>query len=113
MNVTHLSNPVVRAAVQAMNDADRKAWSALFEAGAVLTEAGHRRSLAQWSEHELFGPGKGHLASIERQEDDGLTVHGRFHSNQWGELETILRFQVDGGKIRRLDVRTSKSSAAG
>jgi len=58
----------------------------------------------EWSESELFGDSKAYLMSIDRVEDNGLTLYGKFHSDQWGEFETFMRFHVQGNKIARLDV---------
>lgn len=109
MKLEDLTHSVVQAAIQAMNGADHAGWRALFANDAVLTDSGYRRSLAQWSEHEVFGRGKGRLASIEREEAGGLTIHGRFRSAQWGEFPTTLRFCIEGGKITRLDIGSAAS----
>jgi hypothetical protein len=35
-----------------------------------------------WSERELFGFSLAYLSSIDKVEDEGLTIYGKFHSDQ-------------------------------
>lgn len=104
MNLDELSNPLVKAAIAAMRAGDRQGWLRLFAPNAVLTDDGNPRDLEQWSDSELFGASRGYLMSIDRAADDGLTIYGRFHSDQWGEFDTYLKFQIQGDRITRLDV---------
>jgi hypothetical protein len=46
MLTDNLTNPTVKAAIEALQKGDRKAWSALFEPGATLYDDGHPRPLA-------------------------------------------------------------------
>lgn len=105
MNMDQLTQPQVYAAVAAMNTGNREAWTALFAPDAVLTDDGNTRNFLQWSDSELFGKGKGRLTSIDRVEDNGCTIYGTFHSDQWGTFNTFFKFHVNtAGKIDRLDV---------
>jgi hypothetical protein len=40
MNTDALTNPTVKAAIEALQKGDRQAWAALFEAGAKLYDDG-------------------------------------------------------------------------
>jgi hypothetical protein len=42
---------------------------------------------------EYFGMAEA-LASINKVEDGGLTIYGKFHSDQWGDFKTFMRFHV-------------------
>ncbi len=97
-----LTNPTVRAAIDALQKGDRPAWSALFEPNASLYDDGSPRSLAKFT-HDALGHER--FTSIERVENDGLDVIGRFHSDQWGNFRTYFRFELTpAGKIQRLDI---------
>jgi hypothetical protein len=107
MNTDSLQHPLVRAAIIALNGRDRTAWLILFSADALLTDDGNSQDLVPWSDNELFGADHGQLTTVTRQEDGGLSIYGNFHSSRWGDFNTFMRFQVQDGKIVRLDVGQS------
>ena len=97
-----LENPTVKAAIEAFQKGDRKAWSALFEHDAELFDDGSPRSLERFTREAL---GHERFTSFDRVSPDGLEVVGKFHSEQWGDFKTYFRFQVGpDGKIDRLDI---------
>ena len=97
-----LTNPVVKAAIEAFQTGDRKAWSALFEDDAELFDDGSPRSLEKFTRDAI---GHERFTTIDRVSPDGLEVVGKFRSEQWGDFRTYFRFQVGpDGKIHRLDV---------
>lgn len=97
-----LKNPTVKAAIEAFQAGDRKAWSALFEEDAELFDDGSPRSLEKFTRDAL---GHERFTSFDRVSPDGLEVVGKFHSEQWGDFKTYFRFQVgSGGKVYRLDI---------
>ncbi|SRR6266568_963554 len=104
MDSDRLLDPVVKAAFKAMNESDRDAWLGLFDANAILSDDGNERDYKQWSDSEIFGAGKGRITSITRVVDRGLTFHANFHSARWGDFKTFWKFEIEGGKIVRLDV---------
>src|SRR5579871_5625704 len=99
MTPDSLLDPRVKAALDAMKVRDRRAWFNLFTTEAILTDDGNAHDFAKWSDAELFGEDKGYLMSIDRVEDHGLTVYGKFHSDRWGEFETFMRFTVKNDKF--------------
>ncbi|MEO8393889.1 MAG: hypothetical protein ABI700_12935 [Chloroflexota bacterium] len=104
MNTELLTNPLVKAAIEAMNARDRQGWLRLFADGAALSDDGYLRDLIHWSDHELFGKHKSYLKSINRVEDNGLSIYGTFYSDRWGEFETFMRFNIFDNQITRLDL---------
>ena len=104
MNIDQLHNSVVRAALTALHAGDRKAWLALFDTHAILTDDGDKRNYVEWSDTELFGKGNGRIINIESEAADGLTINTLFHSTVWGEFKTFWTFEIQGDKITRLDV---------
>lgn len=104
MNVEGLSNPVVKAAITAWNNRDRAAWMNLFAPDAALTDDGNPHDFIEWSDGEIFGDSKSRITTIDREEDDGLTLYARLSSERWGDFNTFMKFQLADGKITRLDV---------
>ena len=104
MNIDQLHNPVVRAALTALHAGDRKAWLALFDTHAILTDDRDKRNYVEWSDTELFGKGNGRIIDIETETPNGLTINTLFHSTVWGEFKTFWTFEIQGDKITRLDV---------
>jgi len=101
-----LTNPIVKAAIEALQKGDRKAWLALFESDAKLYDDGALRSLEKFTRDAL---GHDRFTSIERVEKDGLDLIGEFHSEQWGDFRTYFRFRISpAGKIKRLDIGQAK-----
>jgi hypothetical protein len=104
MDADQLIDPVVKAAIDAMNAVDREAWLGLFAVDAVLTDDGSERDYKQWSDGEIFGAGSGRITAITEVADRGTTIHADFHSTRWGDFKTFWKFGIKGGKIVRLDV---------
>lgn len=104
MNVSDLSQPLVRAAIEAANARDRQAWLALFADGAVLTDDGSPHALREWSDGELFGESHTRITAIHGEEQHGTLVHADLHSDRWGDFQTFWKFTLANGKITRLDV---------
>jgi hypothetical protein len=102
MNLDMLSNPTVKAAIQALQAGDKQAWNAQFAPGASLFDDGSPRRLKQFTEDAL---GHERFTSIDKVDNDGLDLVGHFHSDQWGDFVTYFRFQLNAaGKITRLDI---------
>jgi hypothetical protein len=102
MTTDVLTNPTVKAAIDALQKGDRHAWSAHFEPGATLYDDGSPRSLDAFIRDAL---GRERFTSIDSVTEGGLHVVGAFHSDQWGDFRTYFRFHLSpAGKIQRLDI---------
>jgi hypothetical protein len=102
LNTNALTNPTVKAAIEALQSGDRKAWTALFEPGAKLYDDGTPRRLEKFTRDAL---GHERFTSIDLVENNGLDLIGAFHADQWGDFRTYFRFRLSpSGKIRRLDI---------
>lgn len=102
MDTDNLTNPTVKAAIDALQEGDKLTWSSLFEPDAALFDDGQPRSLRRFT-HESLGHER--FTSIERIENDGLDLTGSFHSDAWGDFRTYFRFRLAStGKIKRLDI---------
>ena len=102
MFLEEITNPVARAAVKALNDADSSAWSALFTSTAELYDDGNKRDLNSFTKNAF---GHERFTSIDKVENNGLHIYGGFHSDQWGDFKTYFKFHINTeGKIYRLDI---------
>jgi len=102
MNRGVLANPSVKAAIEALQNSDRKTWSALFDPDAELYDGGSPRSLKEFTRDAL---GHERFTSINRFENNELNLTGAFHSDEWGNFRTYFSFQFSSaGKIKRLDI---------
>lgn len=99
----NLTNPTVKAAIDALNAHDRKAWETLFAAGATFSDDGNEGSIANFTAN-AFGKGQEHFTRLDKQEQDGLHVFGQYHSDTWGDFKTYFKFTVMEGRITRLEV---------
>jgi hypothetical protein len=97
-----ISHPVARAAIEAWQQGDEKGWRALFSNDAKLFDDGHPRDLHQFSTEAI---GHERFTSIDKIEDNGLSVYGKFHSDTWGDFKTYFKFHLDAqGKINKLEI---------
>jgi hypothetical protein len=102
MNTDNLTNPTVKAAIEALQRGDREAWAGLFQPDARLYDDGSPRSLEKFTRDAL---GHERFTSIDNVENAGLDLIGGFHSDEWGDFRTYFRFQLAAdGKIKRLDI---------
>ena len=104
-----ITNETVKAAIEALQRGDRKAWSALFEPSAALYDDGSPRSLQKFTDDAL---GHERFTSIESVENHGLDVIGKFHSDTWGDFEPTSNSNCR--RLARSNVSTSgKLDSAG
>jgi hypothetical protein len=99
-----IDQPTVRLAIEAINSRNKKQWYGLFSDKTKLADDGNPYDFSEWCERELFGSSIAYLASIDKVEDRGLTIYGKFHSDQWGDFKTFMRFHVENDKITKLEV---------
>jgi hypothetical protein len=104
VKLSDLSQPLVRAAIEAANTRDQQAWYALFAEDATLTDDGSPEDFRQWSENELFGPSQTRITAIHSEKQDGTVVHADLRSDRWGDFQTFWKFTLANGKITRLEV---------
>jgi hypothetical protein len=100
--IEKLTNPTVKAAIQALQAGDVPAWKNLFTGDAVLLDDGHPRDLERFSD-EAIGHEK--FVSIDTVQEGGLSIEGEFHSDTWGRFRTYFRFTLSSsGKIKKLEI---------
>ncbi len=102
MDTNMLSNSVVKKAIEALQAGDKNSWFSLAADNAQLFDDGNKMDFTAFFEKAL---GHERFTSIDKVENNGLTVYGRFHSDQWGDFKTYFKFHIDGaGRIDRLDI---------
>ncbi|WP_175693943.1 hypothetical protein [Burkholderia ambifaria] len=102
MKIGAPSHPVVRDAIEALQRGDKAAWEALFAKDATLYDDGRPRDLQAFNDEAI---GTERYTTIERIENNGLDLYGRFHSDRWGDFNTYFKFSIDrDGRISRLDI---------
>ncbi|HEY9048958.1 MAG TPA: hypothetical protein VIN08_23825 [Ohtaekwangia sp.] len=102
MNTDKLTNPIVKAAIDALQKGDKKTWLSLFTTDARLYDDGSPRDFKKFSSEAL---GHERFTSIDKIENNGLDVYGHFHSDQWGDFKTYFKFHINvDQKVSRLDI---------
>jgi hypothetical protein len=91
MNTEKLTNALVKNAIDALQAGDKKAWFTLFTDDAQLFDDGHKVDFKSFFEKAL---GHERFTSIDKTEDNGLSIYGKFHSDQWGNFKTYFKFHV-------------------
>jgi hypothetical protein len=102
MQTDKLTNTTVKQAINALQAGDAKAWFAVFTTDAALYDDGNKMNFRSFWEKAL---GHERFTSIDKVEHNGLDVYGHFHSDQWGDFKTYMKFHLQAdGKINRLDI---------
>lgn len=102
MNLENINNQIVKKAIEALQNADKAAWFSLFTEKAALYDDGNKQNFRSFFEKAL---GHERFISIDKVEDNSLSIYGKFHSDTWGNFKTYFKFHIDNnGKITRLDI---------
>ncbi|MFK4146640.1 nuclear transport factor 2 family protein [Streptomyces sp. NPDC004065] len=97
-----LSDPAVRAFVNAVNSHDREGFLHLLAPGATMSDDGAERDLAEWIEQEIFST-HGHM-EVDNESNGGRCLLARYRNDTWGEMRTRWSFVVtDDGRISRFE----------
>jgi len=102
MDTETLKNPIVKKAIDALQTSDKTTWFSLFTSVPELYDDGHKMNFKTFFDKAL---GHERFTSIDKIENNGLDIYGKFHSDQWGNFKTYFRFHINAeGKIERLDI---------
>ena len=96
-----VTDPAVRALLDAINAGDRGAFLAALTPDATMSDDGTERDLAEWVDREIF-TSNGHL-DVESASDGGRSLIANYRNDTWGAMRTSWRFTVTDGKISRFD----------
>ncbi|MCP1300513.1 nuclear transport factor 2 family protein [Chryseobacterium sp. S0630] len=102
MDTSKIKNTIVKQAVEAFQASDIKKWTSLFAEDAVLLDDGNPRNLKEFSTHAITIE---NFVSIDKVEDNGNSVYGAFHSDEYGDFKTYFKFHFNReGKINKLEI---------
>jgi hypothetical protein len=97
-----LSDPAVRAFVEAVNAHDRDGFLELLTDDATMSDDGSDRDLADWIDREIFSS-HGHM-EVDNESQGGRALLARYSNDTWGEMRTRWSFTVeDDGRISRFE----------
>ncbi|MFI9149291.1 nuclear transport factor 2 family protein [Streptomyces sp. NPDC053367] len=101
IQTARLSDPAVRAFVDAVNAHDRARFMDLLAPGATMSDDGTDRDLTEWIDREIFFS-NGHL-KVERESNNGRDLLAGYRNDTYGEMRTRWHFEVEDGKIARFE----------
>lgn len=103
MDLTKITDPTVRRALEALQAQDAKAWYACFTPDAVFTDDGKRMDFRKFFDNAIAQKEK--FLDLDTIADGGKQIHGKFFAGQWGTFRVFFKFTVNaGGAIERLDI---------
>lgn len=106
MEITKIKNAKVQAAIDAWQKADYTLWLSFFTDDAQLLDDGHPRDFEKFSKKAI---GHERFTSIDKIENYGMDIYGKFHSDTWGDFKTYFKFHSnDAGKFYRLEIGQAK-----
>lgn len=102
MDTSKITNSTVKQAIEAFQSADIQKWTSLFIKCAVLLDDGNPRNLKEFSTHAIAIE---NFVRIDRVEDQGNSVYGAFHSDEYGDFKAYFKFHFNKeGKINKLEI---------
>jgi len=102
MDINKITSDKVKSAVKAWQDGNAALWLSFFTGDAKLLDDGHIRDFKKFSAEAI---GHERFTSIDKVENDGLSVYGEFHSDTWGDFKTYFKFQLNNdGKFHQLEI---------
>jgi hypothetical protein len=109
MPSAEVSDPAVRALIDAINDGDRAAFFAALTQDATMSDDGAERDLRQWADREIFSS-EGHL-DVTSATDEGQSLTADYRNATWGTMRTVWRFTARDGKISRFETGQAGNQA--
>lgn len=102
MDYSRISNPTVKAALEAWQNGDSKTFVSFFVSNPVLTDDDNPRD---FNEFISSACGKEKFLEIDSVKDDGKNVYGKFDAGPWGIFSVYFKFHPNAqGKFERLDI---------
>lgn len=96
-----VTDPAVRAFIDAVNAGDRAAFDNVLTPDATMSDDGADRDLAQWADREIFSA-NGRMDVVSAN-DEGRTLIADYTNDTWGAMRTRWTFTVRDGKVARFD----------
>ena len=96
-----VTEPAVRALIDAINAGDRDAFFAVLTPDATMSDDGRERDLHQWVDQELFAS-QGRM-EVGSATDGGRSLLATNTNATYGAMHTFWRFTLRDGKISRFE----------
>ncbi|MFC4507661.1 MULTISPECIES: nuclear transport factor 2 family protein [Streptomyces] len=97
-----LTDPAVRAFVNAVNGGDEQALQTILTDDATMADDGSDRDLAQWIDREIFSS-RGRM-DVVNESNGGHDLVVNYRNDTYGEMRTRWHFDVtDDGHISRFE----------
>ena len=102
MDLNKITNDIAKSAFKAWQDGNSELWISFFTEDAKLLDDGHIRDFKKFSTEAI---GHERFTSIDKVENNGLFIYGKFHSDTWGDFKTYFKFHLNKeGKIYQLEI---------
>ncbi len=101
MPSAEVSDPAVRALIDAINAGDRGGFFAALTSDATMSDDGTDRNLAEWADREIFSS-NGHMDVLSAA-DGGRELIAEYRNSTWGTMRTSWRFAIRDGKVSRFE----------
>lgn len=103
MDLAKITNPKVKKAIEALQANDRKVWYSCFADNIVFTDDGRTLNFKSFFDNAFDKKEK--FLDIDKVENDGKELYGKFYAGQWGTFRVYFKFhQHSDGKFIRLDI---------
>ncbi|MBW7846074.1 MAG: hypothetical protein H3C45_10630 [Bacteroidia bacterium] len=107
MDISKITNPQVKQAIEALQNNDKNAWFSFFTNDAVFTDDGRIMDFTSFFDNAFKHKEK--FLTIDKVENNGKDIFGNFFAGQWGTFKVYFKFhQQADGKLNRLDIGQSK-----
>lgn len=103
MDLSKISNPTVKNAIEALQANDKNAWYAFFTDDVTFTDDGRTMNFKSFFDNAFNHKEK--FLTIDQVDNDGKNITGNFYAGQWGTFKVFFNFhQQADGKFNRLDI---------
>ncbi len=107
MDLSKISNENVRKAVEALQENDKNTWYSYFTDDAVFTDDGRTLDFKSFFDNAFDKKEK--FLNIDKIENGGKTLYGKFYAGQWGTFRVFFIFHESAeGKFNRIDIGQAK-----
>ncbi len=101
MDLSKITNPKVKSAIEALQSGDKK-WYSYFTENPKMTDDGNEIDFKPFF---LKALGEEKFLTIDKVENDGKDIYGNFKAGKWGTFKVFFKFhQNSEGKFEKLDI---------
>lgn len=103
LDLSLITNGTVKNAIEALQNNNKALWFSYFTSDATFTDDGRRVGFRTFFDNAFNKKEK--FLSIDKVEDNGTSIYGKFFAGQWGTFPVFFKFRInDKGKIDHLDI---------